>query len=64
MLKPTIVKQKVWAQQVDNAWQHVNGLKRGFHVGGHPDVFGTEGEQPIKLGAPSGRYGREVIKGK
>lgn len=64
LLKPTIVKQKIWTKQVGDAWQDVNGLKRGFHIGGHPDVFGTEGEQPIKLGAPSGRYGREVTKGR
>ncbi len=58
LLKPTVVKRRVWTKEAIKAQQQVSGLKRGFHIGGHPDVFGTEGEKPWRLGPPSGRYGR------
>lgn len=61
LLKTTIVKRNVWSEQVVNAQQKISGLKRGFHVGGRPDVFGTEGELPIKMGPTSGSYGARPI---
>lgn len=63
LLKPTVVKRKVWSQQLNHAQQGIDGVKRGFHVGGYPGVFGTEGERPEQLGAVSGRYGRPKGRG-
>lgn len=63
LLKATVVKNNVWSGQVQNAEQKIKGLKRGFHVGGRPDVFGTEGEQPLKMGPVSKGYGARKTKG-
>lgn len=57
LLKVTVVKRN-WTNQIRDAQQRVRGLKRGFHVGGYPGVFGTEGEIPQKIGPVSGRFGR------
>lgn len=58
LLKPTIVKKRTWSKEITNSQQRVIGLKRGMHFGDRPDVFGTEGERPIKYGPTSGIYGR------
>ncbi len=62
LLKVTVVKRD-WTKQLQETEQRVRGLKRGFHVGGYPGVFGTEGETPQKIGPVSGRFGRPYIKG-
>lgn len=64
LLKPTVVKKQTWTNHAIDAQQRINGLKRGFHVGGYPDVFGTEGEKPQKLGAVAGQFGRPRVRGR
>ncbi len=56
LLKPTVIKRRVWSKAITNAQQRIVGLKRGMHFGDRPDVFGTEGERPIKYGPVSGIY--------
>lgn len=47
LLKPIVVgrSSKVWADDMKHTESGFNKLKRGFHVGGLPEVFGTEGER-------------------
>lgn len=33
--------------------RRVSSLKRGFHIGDRPDIYGTQGEVPIMLGPKS-----------
>jgi MSHA biogenesis protein MshL len=56
LLKATIVNKRTLDQDLNYSTQRVADLKRGFHVGGRPDIFGTEGEEPIKLGPKAGYY--------
>lgn len=58
LIKPTIVKRNVWTKKLAESQQNVIGLKRGFHIGGRPDIFGTEGEKPWKLGPQNGGYAK------
>ena len=41
---------------LNNATQRLAGLKRGFHFGSRPDVFGNEGEEPVVTGPVTGFY--------
>lgn len=46
LLKPLVVDgPAAWGQSLAQSAQTVERLDRGFHVGGHPEVFGTEGEE-------------------
>lgn len=63
LMRPIVVKRHVWSASINQAKQQINSLKRGFHFGGHPDVFGNEGERPQQLGAVSGRYGNAMLRG-
>lgn len=58
LLKPTIVNNKSSNKHLIESTQKVMRLKRGFHIGGRPDIFGTEGEEPISFGPKAGYYGR------
>lgn len=45
LLKPTIVnRSKVWAEDLEDASTQLKTMRRGFHTGGLPDVFGNDGE--------------------
>ena len=45
LLRPTVVdSSKVWGDSMLDTSKRVDSLDRGFHVGGHTDVFGTEAE--------------------
>jgi MSHA biogenesis protein MshL len=56
LLKPTIINKLANNQQLNNATQRITGLKRGLHFGSRPDVFGNEGEEPIRSGPKAGYY--------
>jgi MSHA biogenesis protein MshL len=56
LLKATVVNKKTTNRDIHNSTQRIAGLKRGFHIGGRPDVFGTEGEVPIEVGPEAGTY--------
>lgn len=56
MLKATVVNKQTIQEQLSTSAQRVLKLKRGFHIGGRPDIFGTEGEQPSTLGPIAGTY--------
>ncbi len=46
LLRPLVVDNaKVWADAMSGSAQRIDALDRGFHVGGLPEVFGTEGEK-------------------
>lgn len=44
LLKPTVVTNRSWINDMEDSSRHLKTLKRGFHVGAAPDVFGNEGE--------------------
>ncbi|MDA9271817.1 secretin N-terminal domain-containing protein [bacterium] len=56
LIKATVVNKVTANNDLIAATQRLAGLKRGFHIGGRPDIFGTEGEEPIKLGPVAGDY--------
>lgn len=53
LLRPTIVTARSTNKDITVAARRVRSLKRGFHIGDRPDVFGTQGEVPIMLGPKS-----------
>ncbi len=57
LIKPTVLNQKTVTKHLIDTTQHVDRLKRGFHIGSRPDVFGTEAEEPVSLGPKAGYYG-------
>lgn len=57
LIRPIILNQKSNTHQVIDATERVARLKRGFHIGSRPDIFGTEGEEPIDFGPKSGKFG-------
>ena len=57
LIKPTVITQKSMNKQLIETTQRVAGLKRGFHIGSRPDIFGTEGEEPVSFGPKAGYHG-------
>lgn len=53
LLRPTIVDGRKTNKDITVAARRFSTLKRGFHIGGRPDIFGTQGEVPIMLGPES-----------
>ena len=56
LIKATVVNKSTMNRSLIGTTQRMAGLKRGFHIGGRPDIFGTEGEEPITLGPKAGDY--------
>jgi MSHA biogenesis protein MshL len=56
LIKPTVVTKTSTEEELRETTQRVAGLKRGFHIGGRPDIFGSEGEEPLVLGPKSATY--------
>lgn len=50
LLRPTIVTAKSTNKDMTVTARRLESLKRGFHLGGRPDIYGTQGEVPIMLG--------------
>lgn len=50
LLIPTIVTPKKTNHDLTVSARRIASLKRGFHLGGRPDIYGTQGEVPIMLG--------------
>jgi MSHA biogenesis protein MshL len=44
LLRPMIVDNRAWADDLEASNQRFHALKRDFHQGGLPDVFGNQGE--------------------
>lgn len=44
LLRPIVVDNHQWTKQLKEIQNNFNNINQGYHVGGHPDVFGTEGE--------------------
>jgi MSHA biogenesis protein MshL len=44
LLRPIVVDNKVYADDLDRTNRGFQRLKKDFHVGGYPDTFGDEGE--------------------
>lgn len=44
LLRPVIVRNDIWRNTVGDSEHVLRQMKRGFHVGGLPGVFGNEGE--------------------
>lgn len=53
LIRPTIVTGKSTNKDLTVTARRVSSLKRGFHIGSRPDVFGTQGEVPVMLGPRS-----------
>ncbi len=53
LLRPTIVTHKSTNHDLTVAARRISSLKRGFHFGGRPDIYGTQGEVPVMLGPKS-----------
>jgi MSHA biogenesis protein MshL len=53
LLRPTIVNGKRTNHDLTVTARRIFSLKRGFHIGGRPDIYGTQGEVPIMLGPKS-----------
>jgi len=47
LIRPIVVGDKTWYHHMDKTRQQFRQVERGFHFGGRPDLFGTEGEQPV-----------------
>jgi MSHA biogenesis protein MshL len=45
LLQPIIIERKAWQNDLEKTNYNFNRLKRGYHVGGLSEVFGTEGER-------------------
>ncbi|WP_165481142.1 pilus (MSHA type) biogenesis protein MshL [Legionella impletisoli] len=56
LLKPTVINQKSMTRHLIESTQNVARLKQGFHIGGRPDIYGTEGEEPVSFGPEAGYY--------
>ena len=50
LLRPVVVTDHVLTEATEHASQSMQSMKQGFHIGGRPDVFGTEAETSMKLG--------------
>ncbi len=44
LLRPILVDNRTWSESLHDEDENIQALKRGFHAGGLPDVFGNEGE--------------------
>lgn len=53
LLRPTIVNSKKNNRDLEVTTRRMASLKRGFHIGGRPDIYGTQGEVPVMLGPKS-----------
>lgn len=56
LLKPTVVTPKSMQHHLIESTQEIARIKKGFAVGGRPDIYGTEGEEPVTYGPPAGYY--------
>lgn len=45
LLRPIVVSRKTWENDIEKTSQDFDHYRRGFHLGGLPEVFGTEGER-------------------
>jgi MSHA biogenesis protein MshL len=59
LLKPTVINNKSMNKHLIQSAQQVQRLKRGFHIGGRPGIFGTEGEEPVSFGPKAGYYDQQ-----
>lgn len=44
LLRPIVVARQTWTQQMRHERELIEEVRRGFHVGGKPQTFGTAGE--------------------
>jgi MSHA biogenesis protein MshL len=58
LLRATVVNPRVVNRELAEATQRMASVKRGFHIGSRPDIFGTEGENPVTFGPEAGAYGQ------
>lgn len=56
LIKPILVTQASNNKGLIESTSRVRSLKQGFHFGGRPDIYGTEGEAPVTFGPQSGRF--------
>jgi MSHA biogenesis protein MshL len=45
LLKPIVVGENTWRQELQQSGRKYQKLRQGFHYGGRQDVFGTEAER-------------------
>lgn len=56
LIKPTVVNSHKVNRDLRNSTAHLTSLKRGFHFGARPDIYGNEGEEPIVPGPKAAKY--------
>lgn len=62
LLRATVVDRPNMNRQLAETTQRFAGAKRGFHIGGRPDIYGTEGEVPVVFGPAGGGYTHPTTK--
>lgn len=55
LLRPTLVTNKSTNKDLTVTARRISSLKRGFHIGSRPDIYGTQGEVPVMLGPKSSK---------
>lgn len=48
LLRPTLVNNKAWGNDINTSDARFQSLNRGFHFGSRPEVFGTLGEKFVQ----------------
>ena len=48
LLRPIVVGNNTWTKEIRGSISRVNAVKRGFHYGTAPEIFGNQAEQNIK----------------
>lgn len=56
LIKPTVITKHSNQRNIDEAAQRMREFKRGYAFGARPDIFGTEGEIPVRSGPKAGTY--------
>lgn len=48
LLRPIVVGNNTWTKEIRGAAHRISDVKRGFHYGTSPEIFGNQAEQDIK----------------
>ncbi len=56
LIKATVMNKDTINRDLKDRTDRIRALRRGFHIGGRPELFGTEGEEPVALGPKAGTH--------
>ncbi|ETO92187.1 pilus (MSHA type) biogenesis protein MshL [Legionella oakridgensis] len=63
LLRPIVMNPKNINRDLIESTQQFARIKRGYHFGSRPDIFGTEGEEPVSVGPKAGVYTPSQCRG-